>query len=167
MNFRLQHDTDKPSYTYQLRETTGEGYTKRSILNLYLCELPRFAGESGKASNPVEVWFDILQNMSNFARKPEQYGGKYDPIFESSRQSPIPDQDKLQYFRSMFNDDIRSYLTDEDRKEIAEEYFAKGIEQGIEQGIEKVAKKMRSEGFPVEKIVSATGLSPETIESMV
>ena len=105
--------------------------------------------------------------MSNFARKPEQYGGKYDPIFESSRQSPIPDQDKLQYFRSMFNDDIRSYLTDEDRKEIAEEYFAKGIEQGIEQGIEKVAKKMRSEGFPVEKIVSATGLSPETIESMV
>ena len=162
MNFRLQHDTDKLIYTYQLRETTGEGYTKRSILNLYLCELPRFAGESGKASNPVEVWFDILQNMSNFARKPEQYGGKYDPIFESSRQSPIPDQDKLQYFRSMFNDDIRSYLTDEDRKEIAEEYFAKGIEQGIE----RVAKKMRAEGFPVEKIVSATGLSPETIESM-
>ena len=42
-----------------------------------------------------------------------------------------------------------------------------GIEKGFEQGIEKVAKKMRSEGFPVEKIVSATGLSPETIESMV
>ena len=104
--------------------------------------------------------------MSNFARKPEQYGGKYDPIFESSRQSPIPDQDKLQYFRSMFNDDIRSYLTDEDRKEIAEEYYAKGIEQGIEKGIERVAKKLRAEGFPVEKIVSATGLSPETIESM-
>ena len=162
MNFRLQHDTDRLIYTYQLRETTGEGYTKRSILNLYLCELPRFAGESGKASNPVEVWFDILQNMSNFARKPEQYGGKYDPIFESSRQSPIPDQDKLQYFRSMFNDDIRSYLTEEDRKEIAEEYFTKGIEKGIE----RVAKKMRAEGFPVEKIVSATGLSPETIESM-
>ena len=159
MNFRLQHDTDRLIYTYQLRETTGEGYTKRSILNLYLCELPRFAGEPGKASNPVEVWFDILQNMSNFARKPEPYGGKYDPIFESSRQSPIPDQDKLQYFRSMFNDDIRSYLTDEDRKEIAEEYYAKGIEQ--------VAKRLKAEGVPVEKIVSATGLSPETIESMV
>ena len=69
------------------------------------------------------------------------------------------DQDKLQYFRSMFNDDIRSYLTDEDRKEIAEEYYAKGIEQ--------VAKRLKAEGVPVETIVSATGLSPETIESMV
>ena len=95
MNFRLQHDTDKLIYTYQLREVTGDGYTKPSILNLYLCELPRFAGDPGKASNPVEVWFDILQNMSNFASKPEKYGSRYDPIFEACRQSPIPDKDKL------------------------------------------------------------------------
>jgi predicted transposase/invertase (TIGR01784 family) len=167
MNFRLQHDTDKLIYTYQLRETTGEGYTKRSILNLYLCELPRFAGDPGKASNPVEVWFDILQNMSNFARKPEPYGGKYDPIFESSRQSPIPDQDKLQYFRSMFNDDIRSYLTDEDRKEIAEEFFAEGIKKGIGQGIEQVARRLKEvEGIPSETISAVTGLSVEEIQAL-
>ena len=116
--------------------------------------------------------------MSNFARKPEQYGGKYDPIFESSRQSPIPDQDKLQYFRSMFNDDIRSYLTDEDRKEIAEEYYAKGfdqgnakgieqgISQGISQGIEQVARRLKAEGIPVETIVSTTGLTREAIEAL-
>ena len=116
MNFRLQHDTDKLIYTYQLRETTGEGYTKRSLLNLYLCELPRFAGEPGKASDPVEEWFDILQNMSTFVSRTERYIGKYDAIFECSRQYPIPEQDKLQYFRSIFNDDIRSYFTDEDRK---------------------------------------------------
>ena len=30
--------------------------------------------------------------MSNFASKPERYGSRYDSIFESSRQSPIPDQ---------------------------------------------------------------------------
>lgn len=36
------------------------------------------------AATPVEVWFDILQNMSNYASRPELYGGKYDAIFESS-----------------------------------------------------------------------------------
>ena len=105
--------------------------------------------------------------MSNFARKPEQYGGKYDPIFESSRQSPIPDQDKLQYFRSMFNDDIRSYLTDEDRKEIAEEFFAEGIKKGIGQGIEQVARRLKEvEGIPSETISAVTGLSVEEIQAL-
>ena len=89
--------------------------------------------------------------MSNFARKPEQYGGKYDSIFESSRQLPIPDQDKLQYFRSMFNDDIRSYLTDEDRKEIAEEYYAKGRAE--------VARQMLQDEVDPDLVSKYTGLS--------
>ena len=89
--------------------------------------------------------------MSNYARKPEQYGGKYDTIFESSRQLPIPDQDKLQYFRSMFNDDIRSYLTDEDRKEIAEEYYAKGRAE--------VARQMLQDEVDPDLVSKYTGLS--------
>ncbi len=186
MNFKLQHDTDKLIYTYQLRETTGDGYTRKSLLNLHLCELPRFAGEPGKAATPIEVWFDILQNMSNFASRPERYGSKYDAIFESSLQSPIPDQDKLQYFRSMFDNDVRSYLTDEDRQEIAQEYYAKGaqagfekgvekgveqgigqgIQQGIQQGIEQVALKMKAERIPDATIAAVTGLSPEAIQAL-
>ena len=119
---------------------------------------------------PKHVWFDILQNMSNFASRPERYGGKYDPIFESSRQSPIPDQDKLQYFRSMFDNDVRSYLTDEDRQEIAQEFYAKGaeagFEKGVEKGIEQVAKKLKLAGIPTATISSATGLSEESVLSL-
>jgi len=119
---------------------------------------------------PKHVWFDILQNMSNFASRPERYGGKYDPIFESSRQSPIPDQDKLQYFRSMFDNDVRSYLTDEDRQGIAQEFYAKGaeagFEKGIEKGIEQVAKKLKEARVPVATISSTTGLSVEAIQAL-
>ena len=108
--------------------------------------------------------------MSNFASRPERYGGKYDPIFESSLQSPIPDQDKLQYFRSMFDNDVRSYLTDEDRQEIAREYYAKGaeagFEKGVEKGIEQVALKMKAERIPDATIAAVTGLSPETIQAL-
>ena len=96
--------------------------------------------------------------MSNFARKPEPYGGKYDSIFESSRQSPIPDQDKLQYFRSMFNDDIRSYLTEEDRKEIAEEYYAKGRAE--------VARQMLQDEVDPDLVSKYTGLSIKELSSL-
>ena len=123
-----------------------------------MCELPRFAGESGKAKTPVEVWFDILQNMSNFATRPESYGKKYDSIFESSLQSPIPEKEKLQYFRSMFDDDIRSYLTDEDRQEI--------FTQGVEAEKIEMAKALKELDVSVDKIAKASGLSPEEISAL-
>ena len=112
--------------------------------------------------------------MSNFASRPELYGGRYAPIFESSRQSPIPDQDKLQYFRSMFDDDIRSYLTDEDRQEIAQEAFAmgaekgyeKGREEGLEQGREEVARAMLADGVEAEVVAKYTGLNPDAISAL-
>ena len=163
MNFRLKHDTDKLIYHYLLHEVTGkESYSKPDILNVYLCELPRLASKPGKSLTPVEVWFDILQNMSNFATKPEIYGKKYDPIFESSLQSPIPDKDKLQYFRSMFDNDVRSYLTDEDRQEIAEEFYAKGV--ATERA--EVAKALKDLDVPSDKISQATGMTLLEISSL-
>ena len=174
MNFRLKHDTDRLIYHYQLREVTGESYTTPNILNIYLCELPRLASKPGKSMTPVEVWFDILQNMRNFASKPEIYGSKYDPIFESSLQSPIPDKDKLQYFRSMFDDDIRSYLTDEDRQEIYAQAKAEGKAEGLSEGEARgeakgkaeMAKALKALGIHVDTITQASGLSPEEIAKL-
>ncbi len=154
MNFRTKHECDKLIYRYGGREEDGEVYN--NIQNIYMCELPRFAGETGKAKTPVEVWFDILQNMSNFASRPEQYGHKYDSVFESSLQSPIPDKEKLQYFRSMFENDVRSYLTDEDRQE----YFAKGVEKGKEE----MVKALKEMGVSIDTIAQASGFTPEEIE---
>ena len=82
----------------------------------------------------------------------------------------------------MFDNDVRSYLTDEDRQEIAQEYYAKGaqagfekgvekgveqgIGQGIQQGIQQVALKMKTERIPEATIAAVTGLSPEAIQAL-
>ena len=82
----------------------------------------------------------------------------------------------------MFDDDVRSYLTDEDRQEIAQEFFAKGVKQGIEQGIEQGVEQGRAEGsaetkredalnfkrlgVPVDTICKATGLDKATVEAL-
>jgi predicted transposase/invertase (TIGR01784 family) len=160
MNFRTKHDTDKLIYRFGEREEEGELYN--NIQNIYMCELPRFAGDSGKAGTTVEEWFDILQNMRNFASRPELYGKRYDSIFESSLQSPIPENEKLQYFRSMFDNDVRSYLTDEDRQEIAEEFFAKGVDAGKAE----MAKALKELGDSDDKIARVSGLSQEEIAAL-
>ena len=162
MNFRLRHDYDKLIYQYRLSEVSGESYSTPSLQNIFLCELPRLASNPGESTSPIEVWFDILQNMRNFASKPELYGSKYDSIFESSLQTPIPVKDRLQYFRSMFDDDVRSYLSDEEKQEIAEEFFA----QGETIGLAKVAKAMLADEKDVEEITRFTGLSPEEVEAL-
>jgi hypothetical protein len=62
----------------------------------------------------------------------------------------------------MFDDNVRSYLTDEDRQEIAEEFYAKGIEQGIEQ----VARKMKAADIPLATISATTGLSADQVAAL-
>lgn len=66
----------------------------------------------------------------------------------------------------MFDDDIRSYLTDEDRQEIAEEFFAKGVEAGEAKTKVEMAKALKELGDPDDKIARVSGLSPEEISAL-
>ncbi len=65
-----------------------------------------------------------------------------------------------------FDNELRSYLTDEDRQEI----FAKGIEQGLAKGREEekieTARRFKNLGVPAETISTATGLSTEAIAAL-
>ena len=168
MNFRLAHETNQLIYNYKIRESSGELYGNQ--ISIMFCELPRLTNKSRKQMTPVEIWFDILQNMTNFAEKPEEYGAKYSPIFEASRQLPIPATEKKQYLRSMFGDKIESVLSDEDRKEAWEqgkaEGKAEGIAEGKAEGISAIAKAMLEDGVALESISKYTGLSAEAIASL-
>ena len=104
--------------------------------------------------------------MTNFAEKPEEYGSKYNPIFEASRQLPIPATEKKQYLRSMFGDKIESVLSDEDRKEAWEQGKAEGIAEGKTEGASAIAKAMLEDGMAIDSISKYTGLSAEEIASL-
>lgn len=97
--------------------------------------------------------------MTNFAKRPSEYGARYDSVFEASYQSPIPIEGKKQYLRSMFEYKGRSYLTDEDRAEIRAEALAEGRAEGKAEGKAEVAKELERLGVDAEIIRKATGLS--------
>ena len=108
---------------------------------------------------PIEIWFDILRNMTNFAKRPAEYGARYERVFEASRQSPFSLENKKQYLRSMFDYKERSYLTDEDRAEIRAEALAEGLAEGKAEGKAEVAKALEKLGIDADIIRKATGLS--------
>ena len=112
---------------------------------------------------PIEIWFDILKNMTNFAKRPAEYGARYERVFEASRQLPISLENKKQYMRSMFDYKERSYLTDEDRAEIRAEALAEGKAEGIAEGKAEVAKVLKSMGLDESVIFQSTGLKAEDL----
>lgn len=65
-----------------------------------------------------------------------------------------------------FDNELRSYLTDEDRQEIAEEFYTKGIELGREEEKIETARKLKNLGVSAETISIATGLTVEAIAAL-
>ena len=169
MNFCLRHDSDHLVYRYQIRDNDGERYG--SQLTICLCELPRLVSKPRGEMTPIEIWFDILKNMTNFAKRPAEYGARYEGVFEASRQLPISLENKKQYMRSMFDYKERSYLTDEDRAEIRAEALAEGKAEGIAEGKAEgiaegkaeVAKVLKSMGLDESVIFQSTGLKAEDL----
>ncbi len=164
MNFYLRHDIDRLIYRYQIRDNDGERYG--SQLTICLCELPRLVSKPRSEMTPVEIWFDILRNMTNFAKRPAEYGARYERVFEASLQSPITLENKKQYLRSMFDYKERSYLTDEDRAEIRAEALAEGKAEGRAEGKAEVARALKSMGFDENVILQSTGLSSKDLISL-
>ena len=169
MDFILKHLTDQLVYRYTLCEqSSGEEYGNQ--LSIYLCELPRLKASSIEGLSPVESWFFILKNMSNFAGKPEEIGQRYAAIAAAARTSLLVDKEPLQYMRAM--------ITEEEKLDIGGAYFQDGYEKGMEkgreegkaegrkEGIEEVARALLEMGMPIEKVSSATRLSPEEVQTL-
>ena len=163
MNFTLRHEHNQLVYRYEVfEESSHERYEpdkkREQLLTWIYCELPRFAGLSGRNLSPVEQWFDILQNMRNFAVNPKHVDKRFTGILEACRQNRLPDVEQIQYVRAM--------ISDREKQEIAEVYLERGIEQGIEQGRRDTIREFMAAGASKELIAAATGLSIEEIEAL-
>ena len=162
MDFKLKHDDDRLIYAYQMREREShELYGE--LLSIYLCELPRLTETTLSKMNPVEAWFHILKNSATFTKIPEDLDPRLKPVMEAARSKKLSGEDRIQYFRAM--------VSEEDKRDIAQAYLERGIEQGLEQGkIEErldIARRMLSLGCEPEIIAQATTFSVEEIKSLI
>lgn len=89
-------------------------------------ELPRLTEKALSQMNPVEAWFHILKRSATFTGVPEGFDPRLEPVMEAARSKRLTPEERLQYFRSM--------VSEEDKRDIAQAYLERGIEQGLEQG---------------------------------
>ena len=169
MDFRLLHDTDQLVYRYQVREQdSGELYGQQ--LSIYLCELPRWAKTLEEAKTPVEEWFDIMQNMCNFAVKPATANRRYDPIFAACQRGRLQVKEMEQYFRAMVTEreqqGIAAFYKEEGLREGYELGKAEGEAEGMAKGQTEIAKAMLKNGLSLEMVSACTGLAKDVVESL-
>lgn len=144
-------------YEYQHRERVGgELFTK--LHTTYICELPRLAEKAPKDMDPIENWFYILRNCSNFAKKPEGMDPRYDHIIEAAKTNRVPDKERTQYLRAM--------ISDYDKKDIGDAYYEQGRED--ERDIanaekEKMVAEMLADGMDMDLIAKYSKLSKAEI----
>ena len=163
MNFTLRHKQNQLVYRYEVfEEASHERYEpdkkKEQLLTWIYCELPRFAGPTSHELSPVEQWFDILQNMRNFALNPKHVDKRFSGILEACRQNRLPDTEQIQYIRAM--------ISEREKQEIAEVYLERGIEQGIELNKKDMAKRMLERGYDSSEVAELTGLPIEEISQL-
>lgn len=157
MNFRLIHQTDQLVYRYQIREQeSNELYGDQ--LSIYQCELPRFVKESERALNPIEEWFDIFQNMTNFVSHPKNVNKRFDSLLEACRQNRLDMQEQEQYFSAM--------LSEDEIQSIAAAYKEDGFLEGVKKGKLETAKNLKGLGVKIETISKATGLSLDELNRL-
>ena len=157
MNFRLIHQTDQLVYRYQIQEQeSNELYGDQ--LSIYQCELPRFVKESERALNPIEEWFDIFQNMTNFVSHPKNVNKRFDSLLEACRQNRLDMQEQEQYFSAM--------LSEDEIQSIAAAYKEDGFLEGVKKGKLETAKNLKGLGVKIETISKATGLSLDELNRL-
>lgn len=103
----------------------------------------------------------ILRESVNFAGVPEGMDAHFSPVVEAARLQTVPEDEMMNYFKSV--------ISDSERLEYGEDRFAEGLAEGLATGLAKgkaeVAKAMKAKGLPIEMICDVTGLSRESIES--
>ncbi|MBO4434521.1 MAG: Rpn family recombination-promoting nuclease/putative transposase [Bacteroidales bacterium] len=162
-NFKMKHKgcpEGQLVYEYQHREKEG-GSIFTKLHTTYICELPRLAQKALKDMNPIENWFYILRNCSNFASKPEGMDPRYDHIIEAAKTNRVPDKERTQYFKAM--------LSEYDKKDIGDAYYEQGKEDERKKWLEKQRKSVLAfldKRVDVHTIAECIGLTVEEVEAL-
>ena len=175
-NYKLEQLKDIPKYhtIWNLRE---KDFCKKIITNnieMHVLEIPKIE-DVQILEDELAQWLKFIENPGN--KEVEKFMSENRFMKQAKEElaylSGDPDFQLLVESRAGMLKDIYYFQKDAEERALSEG-MAKGIEQGIEQGIEKgkkekqieIAKKLLELEVPIEKIMTATGLSKEEIEKL-
>ena len=132
-------------------------------LTYIFIEMPRFTKEEAQLENHFDKWLYFLKHLEDFESIPDIL--KEDVFMKGFEIAEIANFNEKEL--AEYEESLKVYR---DLKGVIDTSFEEGEKVGFDKGIEKkareMAKTMKKEGEPLEKISRYTGLSKQEIEKL-
>jgi len=158
VDFIMFEDSDQVISNFKLIEK--ENFINYSDdLEMIFIELPKFTKQPEELMDITDQWIYFIKNAGGLEYIPDNLPASINSAFEISNTALLTEEElELQYKKKEFIAIQKSSL------ELAKQ---QGLAQGIEQGKLEMAKVLLSQGFSLETIATASGLSQETLNQLL
>lgn len=145
-------------HTLRLCDIATGRVCSRKLTYIFL-EMDKFRKEMDELESLSDKWLYVIKNLCLFDSYPTALKEKiFKKFFEEARISAFTPEEQFAYEESL--KDMRDYSNTLASAE------KKGREEGREEEKIRMAREMKADGEPVEKIVRYTGLTTEEIEKL-
>ena len=125
---------------------------------IYL-EMPKFKKTEAELETNFDKWMYVLKHLPDLQDRPPALQERvFLKLFEAAEIARFDPQEKAQYEES-----LKYYR---DLKNVVDTSYEEGREEGRSESAKDIARQMRAEGEPLEKIMRYTGLSRTEIEAL-
>ncbi len=128
-------------------------------LTYVFVEMPRFTKREEELQSHQEKWLYFLKNLEDFEDIPDIL--KEDVFIKGFEIAEIANFDTRQL--AEYEESLKVYR---DLKGVVDTSFEEGIEEGKKEKALEMARMMKKEGEPVDRIVRYTGMTPGEIEKL-
>lgn len=179
MNFVMNKDIPAKIRTDVVLADRDTGKVFNGKFRQIFIELPNFNKEEDECSTDFERWIYILKHMDTLDRMPfKARKAVFERLEKMASKANMTQEERAQYeeewkfYNDYFNtlDFAQKKGLEEGRKKGMEEGLEEGRKEGKEEGMLEArietARKLKELGIATEAIASATGFSPDEIESL-
>ena len=171
LNFKFDEQSDGYyHHEVKLMDTRTKEVFYDKLTFIYL-EMPKFNKKEEELNGMFEKWLFVLRNLSRLLERPKALQERvFTKLFEAAEIAKFTKAEYDSYEESLkvYRDWINTINTAEQKGE--KKGFKKGEKIGIEKGEKKkamdMARLMKADNEPIDKIIRYTNLSEEEINSL-
>lgn len=171
LNFKFdEQNDDYYHHEVKLTDTRTKEVFYDKLTFIYL-EMPKFNKKEEDLHGMFEKWLFVLRNLSRLLERPKALQERiFTKLFEAAEVAKFTKAEYDSYEESLkvYRDWINTINTAEQKGE--KKGFKKGEKIGIEKGEKKkameMARLMKADNEPIDKIIRYTNLSEEEINSL-
>lgn len=128
-------------------------------LKFIYIELPKFKKKEEELDTQFDKWLFVFKHLSGLQDRPKKLQDKiFERLFEAAEIAKFTPEEREAYEESLKNYRDLKNVVDTSREE--------GYQEGLDKRNIEIAKNMKNDGEPIEKIVKYTGLSEEEISKL-